>query len=203
MARCGTAYGYQKGCHCDLCRAAVAAVQARHRERRKAGLVVRIPAGEARQHLRALKKMGFTWNAMDIAADTKTAQRVGTGVTKWITPRTADVLLGLTVSDLQKTSGILKLARPTHQQIKEMQAAGYSLNWIQRQVGHIPRQKRDLRPRVWQATQEKVQALHDELWKNNTHNFRASCKCMGVFDPEVLANRAAKRAERAAKATAA
>jgi len=191
-------YGYQLGCRCDKCRAEIALAARRYRARKKAGLVQKVSAREARQHLRALRAMGFTWNAIDKAAGVKGAQRIGTGETRWIEPKTADVLLGITLSDLKSTHGVLKPSGETFQQIAEIQAAGYSLNWIEGQIGYIPRTSKDRCPRVWPATEKRVQALHDQLWKDNANQIRKVCKCYSRLapEPEVQANRYAKRAER-------
>lgn len=196
-------YAYQQGCRCAKCRAAVAAAQQRHRRRRKAGLVRRIPVDEAREHLLTLRRMGFTWNAIDKHAGSMgLAKRIAIGKTQWLTPAVADRVLGITVSDLQATEGVLRLSKQTYQQIAEMQAAGYSLRWIRSQVGHVPLQIRDRRPRVWPATQSKIQRLHDELWSSNSNGFRKVCRCTRIAEPETIRRTQAQRRLRARKVAA-
>lgn len=203
MIEHGTRWGYSKGCRCDSCREAATIAQRKYR-RRKAltcGPLL-VDARPARHHLKVLRKAGFSWRVIGAATGHANSNlvRIYTGKTRSLSRVTADRILGASLSDCRSVSRGRKPSAESYKLLEEFLAAGYNSRWVRAQVNNLDLTRRT--PTLAASTVERIQQLHDLHFWQNINGFRAHCKCAcNPADPEVEANRKAKRDERARKRT--
>lgn len=188
--RHGTELGYvHHKCRCSLCRKA--SYEAGLARRRKRGEKERKSVGA--HHVHAHIEYLNNYVSMGIIA--KTLGRSTQGLYYTLNrPRVpqefALKILSTTVSDVldqvQPTSYLRKDQYVA--MVQELLEAGWNKDSICKEIGYTP-PLYILRPgshRIQARFARRIQALHDEAWRNNINGFRLYCTCMQVSEPETL-----------------
>jgi hypothetical protein len=212
----------QHKCRCQPCRDAIQAKEARSKRRRAYGMRsdwedCLVDAAEAREHILTLAKHGFGAKVVERAAGVghTALWEIRSGRHIRIFPGTRDRILGLTLSDLRAVKETATVpAIQTLRLVDEMVAAGFAKSWIARQIGQRTGGLQIANDFVFVRTARAIQGLHDRLWRENAEGWkghrngpggklysgirmRDACRCKLADDPKVIANREAKRRERA------
>ncbi len=169
-----TPSGYVRGCRCDGCRVAMRT----YNQRRKAGelpLVLAPGVGTSRRnawmteaepvrlHLAALSAAGVGYRAVAAAASVsdRTLLKVTTGRSRWVHPKTARAVLGVT-ADAHEDHGLMPAAE-SHRLLGLLRAEGYSMRRLSRELGmanygHIIRKEK-----VTARKAHRIRKLYQQL----------------------------------------
>ena len=155
-------------CRCDDCRAEGNRVAKRYRYARETGAPLTVDASDVRDHLMMLEQSGM--GRAEIARRSSTAPvqllRIIRGDVRSVRRPTARRILAVQPTPIEEQETGRVSAVGTHRRIQALQAVGWSLNSISRELGTTPSTLRYLlgHPTCFAETRRRIAALYDRLW---------------------------------------
>lgn len=136
MIEHGTISGYTNlRCRCDACREAWNAYRRIHQQELNRGEYRLVPAGEAAEHLRALRAAGFSLPAIATLTGVRrpTLNRLVSGQTKRTHPATLEAILAVELD--QPAPGHKVPRERIRPMLEAIDAGGFSRRWTYRTAG--------------------------------------------------------------------